>query len=210
MVVDSKLLPTGIREVVHRWAVEATMIEEEVITRECAMGLPSLTRMDLLNQLYLRARIPRISTSWTIYFSPLKQDRIAKSWNRRYAFIGWRKFAQREMIVSTFTCTLRIGFPYVSFSKKMAFVTSKTHSASIDTLRSLSLAPPRNRSSVRFMKEASVKWVEITASSGTSKTTNHTRRFASITHLAFVLKDQTASSHTWKASLIPRICRCQD
>ena len=78
-MVDSKLLPTGIREVVHRWAVEATMIEEEVITRECAMGLPSLTRMDLLNQLYLRARIPRISTSWTIYFSPLKQDRIAKS-----------------------------------------------------------------------------------------------------------------------------------
>ena len=60
----NKLLPTGIREVAHRWEVEeATIIKKEVITRECATGLPSLTKTDLLYQLYLKARIPRISTS---------------------------------------------------------------------------------------------------------------------------------------------------
>ena len=205
----SKLLPTGIKEVARRWEVEVTMIEE-VITREIAMGLPSLTRTDLLNQLYHKARIQRISTSWTIYFSPSKRDLIVLSWNRRYACIGWRKCAQRATTASTFTCTLRRGSRYVSFSKKMASVISRTHSASIDTLKSLSRAPPRNRSSVRIMNEASVKWVGITASFGTFKTTNHTRKSASITRSAFVLTDQIASSHTWKASSIPRICRCRD
>ena len=206
----SKRLPTGIRDMVHRWeVVEVTMIEV-VITRWCAIRLPSLTRMDLLNQRYRKARIQRISTSWTIYFSPLKRDLIVLSWNRRYACIGWRKCAPRETTASTFTCTLRKGSRYVSFSKKMASVTSRTHSAFIDTLKSLSPAPPRNRSSVRIMNEASVKWVGITASFGTFKTTNHTRKSASITRSAFVLMDQIASSHTWKASSIPRICRCRD
>ena len=183
---------------------------EEVIIRECAKGLPNLNRTDLLNQHYRKAKIPRISTSWTIYFSPLKRDQIVRSWNRRYACIGWRKFAQRAMIASTFTYTLRRGFLSVSFSKKTGFVTRWTHSASIDTLKSLNRAPPRNRSSVRTMNEASVKWVGITASFGMFKTTNHTRKSVSIIRLASVLTGQIASSHTWKASLIRRICRCLD
>ena len=75
----NRRLPTGTKEVARRWeAVEVTMIEE-VITREIAMGLPSLTRTDLLNQLYHKARIQRISTSWTIYFSPSKRDLIVLS-----------------------------------------------------------------------------------------------------------------------------------
>ena len=75
----SKRLPIGIRDMARRWEEREAMMIEEVIIRECAKGLPSLNRTDLLNRHYLKAKIPRISMSWTIYFSPLKQDQIVRS-----------------------------------------------------------------------------------------------------------------------------------
>lgn len=85
------------------------------------------------------------------------------------------------MLVSTYTCILRKRFPYVSFSKKLAIVTSKTLSVCTDILRSQSQAPQRSKSSARFMREASVSWVVTIASFGMARTTLHTRRSASIT-----------------------------
>ena len=100
------------------------------------------------------------------------------------------------MLVNTYTCILRRRSPYVSFSKKLAIVTRNQLSVCTDILRNLSRALLRSRSNARSTRKASVSWVVTIASFGMARTTHHTRRSASISSLAFVLKDQIASSHT--------------